>query len=201
MSGNDCKTELTWDYINDILEQLTLDRIRFLSITGGEPLLHPQIRSVLKKARKIAEHISLSTNATLITQENFPYLSENIDTINISLDAPRAEIHDRFRNKRGCFEKAKRAIRKFANKGVQVVIQTTIFRENLALLCELGQLIQSEGASSWSVRLPLASGRALLNPKVFFSKAEIREVEEDNVLCMIKGSNWKFMQVSQCHGL
>ena len=179
LSGARNIAELSWEYIHDVLQQFTSDRIRFISITGGEPLLHPQLESVLKMARLVAESVNLSTNGTLVADDNFSYIAECVDTVNISLDAPRAEIHDRFRNQKGSFEKAKKAIGRFAGKGINVVVQTTVFRENLSLLKELGKLIQDEGASSWSVRLPLASGRALQNSEVFFSPDEIREREED----------------------
>lgn len=179
LSGARCTAELPWEYIHDVLEQFTSDRIRFISITGGEPLLHPQLESVLKMARDVAENVNLSTNGTLVSENNFPYIVEYVDTVNISLDAPIAEVHDRFRNQSGSFEKAKRAIGKFASKGIEVVVQTTVFRENLSLLKDLGKLVQDEGASSWSVRLPLASGRAVKNSEMFFSPDEIREREED----------------------
>ncbi len=182
-STSNSLAELPWSYIQAVLAPFISDRLRFLTITGGEPFLHPQFENVIRMAREVAESVNLSTNGTLVSSRNIDYLCEYVDTVNISLDGPTADVHDHFRKCRGAFAKAKRSIGTLANKGVNVAVQTTVFRGNLALLRDLGKLIQNEGASTWSIRLPLPSGRALQDLEGFFSAEEIREREEE--LCSV----------------
>ncbi len=80
---------------------------------GGEPLLEFElIKSCVAYAKEKAEgkevSFSITTNATLLTEEIIDYLSENNIMLTISLDGPR-EIHNRHRrfagNGAGSFDK------------------------------------------------------------------------------------------------
>jgi MoaA/NifB/PqqE/SkfB family radical SAM enzyme len=169
--------ELSWEYIRTVLEQVAADRIRFLSIIGGEPLMHPNLMSILRMGREIAESVNLSSNGTIWGKHPIDEAAACIDTANISLDAPSAELHDSFRGRAGSFEKAVDAIRRLAKNRVEVTVQTTVFRGNIRVLNALGRLVEQLGAATWSVRVPLDSGRVKDNSELFLSHDELVECE------------------------
>lgn len=88
----------------DLLLQQASERDRInIVFFGGEPLTNmPLIRQVVEYARRSADaqrkavDFSLTTNATLLTEEIIGYFDANRFGISVSMDGPRA-IHDRNR--------------------------------------------------------------------------------------------------------
>ena len=170
--------ELPWEYLKVLFEECAKDGIRFASITGGEPLLHSDFAKILSGVRSFSESLNVSTNGTLLTPDTARLIAETVDSVNISLDAPVAQLHDKFRSIAGAFDKALAAIDFLAGKSTTVVVQTTVNKLNIDSLPELGEIIEKAGASVWSVRLPLPSGNYLKNKEMFLSPEEVRECEE-----------------------
>ncbi|MBN2413853.1 radical SAM protein [candidate division KSB1 bacterium] len=73
--------------------------VKFVDFTGGEPLLHPHIRTFLKLARKLGYRTSVTTNCLL-----YPQIAESIkgqvDFLHFSLDSLIESQHDEIRNKK-----------------------------------------------------------------------------------------------------
>ncbi len=169
---------LPLDYVRTILDQIAEQRLRLVTVTGGEPLLHPQLSDILSSVREITENLTFATNGTLFKPQTLGLVAELADTVNISLDSHLPEVHDHFRGARDSHRKAVSAIETLAARNTDVVVQTTIHRGNCDSLKELGHLVEEIGAKVWSVRLPLASGRFLENREVFLSADEVRDREE-----------------------
>lgn len=86
-----------------LIEQGTHLKRLSLTFFGGETLLNfPMVRSTVEYARRRAAEVgkvidfSLTTNATLLTDEIIEFLSENRVGVTISIDGPR-ELQDRYR--------------------------------------------------------------------------------------------------------
>lgn len=67
---------------------------KFVDFTGGEPLLNKDLPLFLSEAKKLGFITSITTNCIL-----FPKMAENlsglIDLLHFSLDADKAELHDK----------------------------------------------------------------------------------------------------------
>ncbi len=132
-----------------------------ITFSGGEPLLHPDIKSLLEHTSRNLS-IRLLTNGTLIERDWASFLSGLGDvSVQISIDGPRKEIHDSIRGD-GTFEKALRAIDYLqeAGLGEKINLSTTMMKQNLHDLKEIISLADKIGVPS--VRfLPLRrTGRA-----------------------------------------
>lgn len=97
-----------------------------VSIPGGEPLLHPQIDTIVSELIKRKRFVYLCTNAILVKKriEDFtpsPYL-----TFNVHLDG-LAEKHDRMVCAPGTFDKAVESIKLLLSRGFRVTTNTTFF--------------------------------------------------------------------------
>ena len=75
--------------------------------------------------------ISISTNGTVLSEEDLMLLKKIKPTdIQVSLDG-RQEFHDYFRGKAGLFERTTSNIRRMINEGLDVVISTSVYGDNL----------------------------------------------------------------------
>jgi AdoMet-dependent heme synthase len=100
-----------------------------LILSGGEPLLRPDIFLLARHAADRELRVSLATNGTLIT----PLIAEKISSagisrVSISLDGASAEKHDAARGQ-GCFEKALKGIESLRGR-VDFQINFTITGKN-----------------------------------------------------------------------
>ena len=77
-----------------------------LILSGGEPLLRPDIFFLARYAVSLGMRVSLASNGTLITPELADEIAlSGISRVSISLDAADAQRHDRMRGQ-GSFERA-----------------------------------------------------------------------------------------------
>lgn len=87
--------EMKFDKIKYILDELKKLKIKYLAITGGEPLFHKDISKIINYAYKLGYSISLATNGLLI-KNNLNTLNK-VNFISISLDGIK-ETHNKLRN-------------------------------------------------------------------------------------------------------
>jgi len=98
-----------------------------VTITGGEPLLYPQISELVSGVLARGKHIQFCTNAILL-KEYLPKLPLHPNlTLNIHLDGLE-ETHDRILERKGAFKSAIEAIVEAKRLGFRVCTNTTIFR-------------------------------------------------------------------------
>ena len=132
--------------IERVIDDFGQVRLRDLTVSGGEPLMHPQFSGLSSKFRKLSFHLSLSTNGTLISEEMADFIAETYDLVNISLDAPVSADYDKFRGRKGSFERCTAGIRRLRQRGVKVMIQSVITEASADRLDELARLLISLSA-------------------------------------------------------
>ena len=55
---------------SEVMDDLKRFHVPVLILSGGEPLLRPDIFEVAKRAKQMGFYVGLSSNGTLITEEN-----------------------------------------------------------------------------------------------------------------------------------
>ncbi len=83
------------DVINN-MKQLTKIGIRFIDFTGGEPLLHPDLPTMVDTAKQLGLYTSVTTNC-LLYPTYAKALQGKIDLLHFSLDAIDAGLHNAIR--------------------------------------------------------------------------------------------------------
>lgn len=97
-----------------------------VSIAGGEPLLHPDIASVVREITARKRFVYLCTNALLVEKQAGEFSPSPYLTFNLHLDGMR-ERHDSLVCCQGVFDKAVSAIRLLVSRGYRVTTNTTFF--------------------------------------------------------------------------
>ncbi|MCL2640995.1 MAG: adenosyl-hopene transferase HpnH [Phycisphaerales bacterium] len=97
-----------------------------VSIPGGEPLLHPQIKEIVEGLVERRKYVYLCTNALLLKDRIDLFKPSKYLTISVHLDGLR-EQHDAAVCREGAYEKAVGGIREAVKRGFRVTTNTTLF--------------------------------------------------------------------------
>jgi hopanoid biosynthesis associated radical SAM protein HpnH len=97
-----------------------------VSIPGGEPLMHPQIREIVEGLVARKKYLYLCTNALLLEEKLDQFTPSKYLTFSVHLDGLEAE-HDASVCRPGTYQKAHRAIELALARGFRVTTNTTLF--------------------------------------------------------------------------
>jgi len=123
--------ELTWDQMQDVVDDLAVYRVPSLLLSGGEPMIHPRFFDLVDLATESGLKLTISTNGTLITPEKAERLkAAEVAYVGISLDGI-GEIHDQFRRKEGAFDAAVRGFENCHAVGQKTGLRLTLTRHNV----------------------------------------------------------------------
>ncbi|MGM5487316.1 MAG: radical SAM protein [Nanobdellota archaeon] len=106
------KKQIDYDTFATLAKDLGEMGIKKIRITGGEPLIHPDLYAIIENAKAQGFFVEVCTNGLLLTEETADRFARlGLDQVSISLDAGESELHDRIRGRKGAFEKAVQAFR------------------------------------------------------------------------------------------
>jgi 12,18-didecarboxysiroheme deacetylase len=101
-----------------------------LLFSGGEPLVRSDLGELASYAVEQGMRAVISTNGTMISREKARELrSIGLSYVGISLDGTR-EIHDRFRQVNGAFDRAMQGVENCQQEGLKVGLRMTVSRNN-----------------------------------------------------------------------
>ena len=102
-----------------------------LILSGGEPLLRPDIFELIEYGTKKGLKMGLGSNGYLIDDTVAKKLkAAGIATVSISIDSNIPAQHDEFRGVAGAWEKAVNACKALRKNNVLVQVNTTLTHDN-----------------------------------------------------------------------
>ena len=129
-----------------------------LILSGGEPLLRPDIFLLARSGAALGMRVSLASNGTLITPDIAERIRQSgITRVSISLDGAGAKRHDASRGP-GSFDAAMRGVRSLCSR-VPFQINFTITRRNESDVAAIFDLAEREGAAALHFFFLVATGR------------------------------------------
>ena len=144
-ADKDFPGELSTEEVFGVMDDLKRFRVPVLILSGGEPLLRPDIYDVARRAKAMGFYVGLSTNGTLIDESNIGQIAAiGFGYVGVSLDGIAA-THDKFRRMDGAFDKSMHGIRLCKARGIKVGIRFTLTQDNAHDLPALLQLMEDEG--------------------------------------------------------
>jgi hopanoid biosynthesis associated radical SAM protein HpnH len=97
-----------------------------VSVSGGEPLLHPDIAGITQDILDLGKLVYLCTNGTLMNKRLYEFTPHPRFYFNVHVDGPPS-VHDALTNVPGTTERALEAIRNAKAAGFGVTTNTTIY--------------------------------------------------------------------------
>ena len=160
----------------NLLDQIHVVGNPIIILTGGEPLLRPDIFEIARYGSDKGLRMVMAPNGTLITENNARQMADaGIKRISISLDGATREIHDRFRGVDGAFDGALQGIAMAKKAGVEFQINTTITKSNLDQISAIQELAVDLGAVAHHIFLLVPTGRGKY---IVDTEIDAREYEE-----------------------
>ncbi|MEA3243241.1 MAG: heme d1 biosynthesis radical SAM protein NirJ [Pseudomonadota bacterium] len=136
--------ELDTRQVFGVMDDLRSFSVPVLILSGGEPLLRPDIYDISQRAKDMGFYVGLSTNGTMIDEKNIDRIAAvGYDYVGISIDGIR-ETHDRFRQKQGAFDASMHAIRLCRDAGIKIGMRFTPTQDNAQELPQLLDLMGEE---------------------------------------------------------
>lgn len=152
--------ELSTEECFRVVDQIAEVGKPMLVLTGGEPLLRPDVLDIGRYAANKGLRVVMGTNGTLLTAEMAAKLKEvPVMCVGVSVDFPSAARHDDFRCHVGAFETAMAGINNARRAGIDIQINSTISKLNVGHIDELAALAMEVGAKSFHPFLLVPTGR------------------------------------------
>ena len=164
-ANKDFAGELSTAEVFAVMENLKAFGVPALILSGGEPLLRPDLFDIAAHSKALGFYTALSSNGTLIDAAMCRRVADaDFDYVGISLDGLGA-THDKFRRMNGAFEKSLQAIRLCRDAGLKVGVRFTLTRDNFADLPGLLRLVEDEGIDRFYFSHLNYAGRGNTNRK------------------------------------
>ncbi|ALJ39446.1 MULTISPECIES: heme d1 biosynthesis radical SAM protein NirJ [Azospirillum] len=168
--------ELTTEECLAVLDDLYVSGVRVLILSGGEPMMRPDLPRIAQRAKAMGFYVGLSTNGTLIDERRIGEVAEvGYDYVGISLDGV-SETHDRFRRRKGAFEEALRGIRLCHDAELRVGIRLTLTETTARDLPALLDLMDREFIDKFYLSHLNYAGRGDVNRRADALKTTTRAV-------------------------
>ena len=161
---NKSHTALDLDLLKSIIEQAKPLGLTGVKLTGGEPLVHPQINEILEYIQTEDLSPTVETNGVLCTPELARKLAECKNTsVSVSLDGADAGIHEWVRGVEGSFDAAIEGVRNIVKAGIKPQLIMTIMRQNKGQMESVVRLAERLGAGSvkFNILQPTARGERM----------------------------------------
>jgi hopanoid biosynthesis associated radical SAM protein HpnH len=163
-----------------------------VSIAGGEPLIHKEMRQIVEGYIERKKFVYLCTNAILLDKHMDSYEPSKYLTFSIHLDGDR-ERHDASVCRTGVYDKCIAVIKKALGRGFRVTVNCTLFQGETA--DEVGQFMDNMmelGVEGVTISPGYSYERA---PKqdVFLKKTGSKQLFRD-IFKVGKGKKWRFNQ-------
>ncbi|MDZ7642323.1 MAG: radical SAM protein [Desulfurivibrio sp.] len=207
-SGLPLEQELTLSEIKQVVDQAAgLGARKIIVLGGGEPLLYPDIFTVLDYILSKGMKADIFTNGTLITPAIARCLKEREVAVVVKMNSRDAAIQDLLAGCRGTFaaiEKGLAALREVGYPGENLLlgVQTIVCSHNYRELPDLWRWARRQNIIPY-VEMMTLQGRAAKYPELVVSSPDIQSLFER--LALIDGEEFGFnwsprppLAASQC---
>ncbi|PCJ58673.1 MAG: hopanoid biosynthesis associated radical SAM protein HpnH [Rhodospirillaceae bacterium] len=166
-----------------------------VSIPGGEPLLHKEMKEIVEGIVARKKFVYLCTNALLLEKKLHLFKPSPYLTFSVHLDGNR-EVHDKAVCQDGVFDRAVQAIQAAVEKGFRVNVNCTLFDGTDPE--EIGDFFSYVTDNLHAEGITVSPGYAYErapNQEHFLSRQKTRQLFRD-IFKKGKGKNWRFSQSS-----
>jgi len=153
--------ELTEEQVFDVLSQIADHDVPYLSLSGGEPMIHPRFFDMVEYACARGVQLKIETNGHYLNAENCARLASlAVKAVQVSLDGTTAATFNRMRV-RGDFNRVIKGIRNLRDAGVPIEINYSPTSFNAHEIGVAVDLAYELGARSFYTGRTMYTGNAV----------------------------------------
>jgi len=166
--------ELTMDEAFEVIDQLVDLNPPVLVLTGGDPLMRPDLFDIAQRAIDRGLRVAVSpTTTALVTRDRLERLRDiGVSMIHVSLDGADAPTHDGFRGVPGTYDRAIATLAELRALDIPSQVGTTVGRHNLHQFEALSTLMEEYGVRMWSLFFLVPTGRGTVEQMMTPTEAE-----------------------------
>jgi len=155
-----------------IVDQLAAQGVPYLSLSGGEPMVHPFFFELVERVCTAGIELKIETNGHFLEPSTCERLqSLGVKAVQVSLDGASRETYNRMRV-RGDFDRAVGGIRALAAAGVPIEINYSPTRFNAHEIGAAVDLAHELGAYSFYTGRTMYTGNAVKTWRAIAPKEE-----------------------------
>ncbi len=173
----DTSGELTTPELCELLTTLRDMGVVKVTFFGGEPLVHPDVFALAEHGIGLGLRISIDTNGILLTDKTVKRLADlGVSNVNVSLDSPHPDEHNRLRRHPQAYQRALEGLRRLDAHGVPAMVSTYVTNRSLhnGDFARTVQIARDNGAKGVKVLLPMVAGRWQERPDMALSPDDER---------------------------
>jgi AdoMet-dependent heme synthase len=146
-------------------------------LSGGEPLLRPDIFELAEYGTSLGLRICMATNGALVNDEVCEKMKKaDIKMVSLSLDGSSPEVHDNFRGCPGAFQGVVNAAGYFRKHGQKFLINSSFTKRNQSDIANTFKVAKSLGATAWYMFMIVPTGRGEEIMSELISKEDYEEI-------------------------
>ena len=159
--GKAFKDELDDDQLFAVMRQAIDLEVPYISLSGGEPMLHPRFFDLVAFAAEHGAQLKIETNGAFLTKEACCRLKAlNVKSVQVSLDGATRETYNRMRV-RAEFDRVIEGIRNLREAGVPLEINYSPTEFNAHEIGRAVDLAYELGAGSFYTGRTMYTGNAV----------------------------------------
>ena len=174
-AGKELKDELTTEEIKKLIDKAIELGVKRFYITGGEPFIKDDIFELIRYiTQEKNRELIILTNATLFDDKRIAAMEKLKSPkliIQVSLEGPNAEIHDKLRGK-GSFDKAVGGIKNLIGIGIIPIVSTALNKYNEKHITETSKFLSELGLKEHNILWMHAKGRGANNVNDLYVPSE-----------------------------
>lgn len=141
--------ELTLDECLKNVSAIKRAKSPAIILSGGEPLLHPNVYEIAHEVKRQGFYLALSSNGILLTEDVAMKLKEiDFNYVGVSLDGI-GEVHDHIRGKKGAFEESLQGVRNGVKHNLKMGLRTTLTNTNFHQVDSMLKICTENGVSKF----------------------------------------------------
>lgn len=190
--------ELTIEEGLNLCDQLADLGCIILTLSGGEPLLHPVWDRYAERLLKRGVKTYLITNGFYLEENVEKLLSAGVRRIGVSLDGLE-KTHNFIRRNPDSFQRAMAGARAALEAGLSVGTVTHVSKKNIEELEEMYRTFVEAGLRFWQIQITFLSGRMLENRALACEPEEmlriakfIEEKRKEQKMKVVAGDNFGY---------
>jgi radical SAM protein with 4Fe4S-binding SPASM domain len=175
-AGKARSDELSLDESFALIDELAELGCRFLTLSGGEPLMYENWPLLAARAIERGLTVGMISNGVLWNDEHAEQAKRlGLNTVAFSLDGFK-ESHEYQRRVPGQWQMVLDAVDNCVAHGIRCSIVTTVNRRNQSELESLRALLRSHGVSRWQVQFATSGGNMADNRGLLMAPEDLLDV-------------------------